>query len=106
MDGEASAVERVFKEERGRILATLIRVLGDFDRAEDALAAALEAALVQWPRDGRPDNPRAWLLRAARNRAVDDQRRRARARRRAEALHDDEAMAAPPDEPTLEEDPA
>jgi len=88
MDGDASAVERVFKEERGRILATLIRVLGDFDHAEDALAAALEAALRQWPRDGQPDNPRAWLLRAARNRAVDDQRRRTRARRRAETLHD------------------
>jgi RNA polymerase sigma-70 factor, ECF subfamily len=94
------AIERVFKEERGRILATLIRLLGDFDHAEDALAAALEAALQQWPRDGHPDNPRAWLLRAARNRAVDDHRRRTRARRRAEALPD---LAQPAD---LEEDPA
>jgi RNA polymerase sigma-70 factor, ECF subfamily len=95
------AIERVFKEERGRILATLIRLLGDFDHAEDALAAALEAALQQWPRDGHPDNPRAWLLRAARNRAADDHRRRTRAQRRAEALRELSA----PDEPT-EEDPA
>jgi len=98
MDEQASAIERVFKEERGRILATLIRVLDDFDRAEDALGAALEAALRQWPRDGQPDNPRAWLLRAARNRAADEQRRRARAQRRAEALHE-EATIAPPDDP-------
>ncbi|MET0287662.1 MAG: DUF6596 domain-containing protein [Polyangiales bacterium] len=87
-----ASVEGVFRAERGRILATLIRVLGDFDHAEDALAAALEAALQQWPRDGHPDNPRAWLLRAARNRAVDEVRRVTRARRRAEVLY------APPDE--------
>ena len=105
MNVEASAVEHVFKEERGRILATLIRVLGDFDRAEDALAAALEAALVQWPRDGLPDNPRAWLLRAARNRAVDDERRRTRARRRAQTLHE-EAASLPADEPASEDEDA
>src|SRR5262245_44391682 len=104
MGSEALAVERVFKEERGRVLATLIRVLGDFDQAEDARASALEAALQQWPRDGLPDNPRAWLLRAARNRAVDDQRRRIRARRRAEALQDTEAGAPPDDQPAPDED--
>jgi len=103
---EASAIERVFKEERGRILATLIRVLGDFDRAEDALAAALEAALRQWPRDGRPDNPRAWLLRAARNRAVDDQRRSSRESRRAQALYDASAPPLAVVAPEPEEDPA
>jgi RNA polymerase sigma-70 factor (ECF subfamily) len=69
------AVERVFKEERGRILATLIRVLGDIDLGEEALAAALEAALVQWPSEGTPENPRAWLIRAARNKAIDRMRR-------------------------------
>ena len=71
------AVERVFKQERGRILATLIRILGDIDLGEEALAAALEAALVQWPSEGTPANPRAWLIRAARNKAVDRMRRRA-----------------------------
>jgi len=70
-----AAVERVFKEERGRILATLIRVLGDIDLGEEALAAALEAALVQWPSEGTPANPRAWLIRAARNKAIDRMRR-------------------------------
>ena len=79
-----SAVERVFLQERGRILATLIRLLGgDFDRAEDALASALEAALRQWPKEGQPENPRAWLIRVARNKAADEARRLARAERRA-----------------------
>ena len=72
---EADAVARVFREERGRILATLIRLLGDIDLAEEALAIALEAALVQWPGEGIPDNPRAWLIRAARNKAIDRLRR-------------------------------
>ena len=57
LDGRA-AIEAVFREERGRALATLIRVLGDFDLAEDALAASFEAAVRQWPTEGRPDNPR------------------------------------------------
>jgi RNA polymerase sigma-70 factor (ECF subfamily) len=84
MADSTDAVERVFLQERGRILATLIRLLGgDFDRAEDALASALEAALRQWPTSGPPENPRAWLIRVARNKAADDARRQARAERRA-----------------------
>ena len=67
MNPSSEAVERVFKQEQGRILATLIRILGDIDLGEEALAVALEAALVQWPREGTPANPRAWLIRAARN---------------------------------------
>jgi RNA polymerase sigma-70 factor (ECF subfamily) len=70
-------IEQVFKQERGRILATLIRILGDIDLGEEALAAALEAAVVQWPTEGTPANPRAWLIRAARNKAIDQMRRRA-----------------------------
>jgi RNA polymerase sigma-70 factor (ECF subfamily) len=81
-----TSIERVFKEERGRILATLIRVVGDFDRAEDALAGALEAALRQWPSEGQPENPRAWLIRAARNKAIDDLRHAAVAERRREEV--------------------
>src|SRR4051812_40364188 len=74
------AIERVFRDERGRILATLIRLVGDIDLAEESLAVALEAALVQWPQaaadgGGVPDNPRAWLIRAARNKAIDQLRR-------------------------------
>ncbi|MEO8185419.1 MAG: DUF6596 domain-containing protein [Deltaproteobacteria bacterium] len=66
-----------FREERGRILATLIRFVGEIDAAEEALAAAFEAALLQWPHEGIPDNPRAWLVRAGRNKAVDRLRRQA-----------------------------
>jgi RNA polymerase sigma-70 factor (ECF subfamily) len=78
MPAEAVTIERVFRGERGRILATLIRLIGDIDSAEDALAAAFEAALVQWPAQGLPDNPRAWLVRAGRNKAIDRLRRAAR----------------------------
>jgi RNA polymerase sigma-70 factor (ECF subfamily) len=77
MPVEALVVERVFREERGRILATLIRLLGDIDAAEEALAAAFEAALLQGPGEGIPENPRAWLVRAGRNKAVDKLRRAA-----------------------------
>lgn len=76
-DEGREAVARVFRQERGRILATLIRLLGDIDLAEEALAVALEAALNQWPGEGRPENPRAWLIRTARNKAVDRRRRAA-----------------------------
>jgi RNA polymerase sigma-70 factor, ECF subfamily len=77
MPSGPEVVAQVFKRERSRILATLIRILGDIDVAEEALAAAVEAALVQWPGEGTPVNPRAWLIRAARNKAVDRMRRRA-----------------------------
>ncbi|HUQ02610.1 MAG TPA: DUF6596 domain-containing protein, partial [Kofleriaceae bacterium] len=66
------------RDERRRALAALIRVLGDFDRAEDALGDAVVAALDQWPRDGVPDDPCAWLIRAARNKGVDGLRRAVR----------------------------
>jgi RNA polymerase sigma-70 factor (ECF subfamily) len=79
--GRSPSFETIFRAERGRVLATLIRLLGDFDIAEDALAAAWEAALRQWPRDGQPENPRAWLIRTARNKGVDDVRRQVLAAR-------------------------
>jgi len=71
-------VDRVYRAESSRILATLIRLLGDFDLAEDAMQDAFAAALVRWSRDGAPENPRAWLVSAARFEAVDSLRRRAR----------------------------
>jgi RNA polymerase sigma-70 factor (ECF subfamily) len=101
MTVDTSAIERVFKEERGRILATLIRFTLDFDRAEDALASALEAALEQWPSAGQPANPRAWLIRTARNKAIDDVRRSALGERNerelGELLYPEERTAKPPD---------
>jgi RNA polymerase sigma-70 factor (ECF subfamily) len=75
MPVEVEVVERVFREQRRRILATVIRILGDIDVAEESLAAAFEAALGQWPAEGAPDNPRAWLIRTARNKAIDQRRR-------------------------------
>lgn len=74
-DDPAAAVERAFREERGRAIATLIRVLGDFDLAEEAFADALLVAVERWPRDGVPDNPGAWIVTAARNKAIDRVRR-------------------------------
>jgi RNA polymerase sigma-70 factor (ECF subfamily) len=68
----------VYRAESRRVLATLIRLLGDFDLAEEALHDAFRAALEQWPKDGVPDNPRAWLVSAGRFKAIDGIRRRAR----------------------------
>ena len=69
-------VERTFREESGRALATLIRILGDFDLAEEAVQDAFVTAIERWPRDGVPDRPGAWIVTTARNRALDRLRRR------------------------------
>src|SRR5204862_4597111 len=71
----AASLERVFREEWGRVLANLIGFLGDFDLAEEAAQEAFAIAAERWPRDGMPDNPRAWLVTTARNRAIDRIRR-------------------------------
>jgi RNA polymerase sigma-70 factor, ECF subfamily len=71
-------VDTVYRSESRRILATLIRLLGDFDLAEEALQDAFTAALMQWTRDGVPANPRAWLVSAGRFKAIDAVRRRTR----------------------------
>jgi RNA polymerase sigma-70 factor (ECF subfamily) len=71
-------LEVIYREESGRILATLIRILGDFDLAEDAVQDAFAAALERWPQDGMPVNPRAWLVSTGRFKAIDTLRRRAR----------------------------
>jgi RNA polymerase sigma-70 factor (ECF subfamily) len=71
-------IEAIYRSESRRVLATLIRLLGDFELAEDALHDAFTAALKQWPRDGMPANPRAWLVSTGRFKAIDKLRRRAR----------------------------
>jgi len=82
-----AALERVVREESGRILATLIGLLGgDFDRAEEALQEALAVAAERWPADGVPSRPRAWLVTAARNRAIDRLRRESNFARKRGAL--------------------
>ncbi|MCG5462839.1 sigma-70 family RNA polymerase sigma factor [Micromonospora sp. MED01] len=79
MQGEGAAVgssvEAVFREERGRLLASLVRRFGDLDLAEEVTSEAIEAALTHWPADGVPSRPGAWLLTTARRRAVDRLRR-------------------------------
>jgi RNA polymerase sigma-70 factor, ECF subfamily len=76
--GIEQTVEAVYRAESRRVLATLIRLLGDFDLAEEALHDAFAAASERWPRDGTPTNPRAWLVSAGRFKAIDRLRRRAR----------------------------
>ena len=73
--GAAASVEAVFREERGRLLALLVRQFGDLDLAEDAASEAIEAALERWPVEGVPTTPVAWLLTTARRKAVDRLRR-------------------------------
>jgi RNA polymerase sigma-70 factor (ECF subfamily) len=71
-------VEEVYRADSRRVLATLIRLLGDFDLAEEALHAAFAAAVESWPKDGVPGNPRAWLVSTGRFKAIDSLRRRSR----------------------------
>jgi len=77
-DPALEAVNAVYLSDSRRVLATLIRLLGDFDVAEEALHDAFRAALEQWPREGVPTNPRAWLVSAGRFKAIDGLRRRSR----------------------------
>jgi RNA polymerase sigma-70 factor (ECF subfamily) len=105
MSGDAAerareTVEAVYRTESRRVLATLIRLLGDFDLAEEALHDAFRAALEQWPRDGLPANPRAWLVSAGRFKAIDGIRRRARF----DALDDVHERAAATDEAPAPDD--
>ena len=74
----SKTIETLYRSESGRILATLIRLLGDFDLAEEAMHEAFAAALSLWPRSGVPGNPRPWLISTARFKAIDTLRRRAR----------------------------
>ena len=71
-------IESLYRTESGRVLATLVRLLGDLDLAEEAMHEAFAAALESWPQTGIPDNPRPWLISTARFKAIDGMRRRAR----------------------------
>jgi RNA polymerase sigma-70 factor (ECF subfamily) len=95
-------VETVYRTESRRVFATLIRLLGSFDLAEEALHDAFKAALEQWPRDGVPENPRAWLVSTGRFKAIDGIRRRARF----DAIDDvaDQVEAIEADTPPLDDD--
>jgi RNA polymerase sigma-70 factor (ECF subfamily) len=77
-----ASLEAVLREERSRLTAALVRILGDWDAAEELVQDAAVAALEHWPREGIPRNPGAWLMTTARRRAVDRIRRGARYRER------------------------
>ena len=105
-DGRTSGaqVEEVYRAESRAVLATLIRMLGDFDLAEEALHEAFRAALEQWPRDGVPANPRAWLVSAGRFKAIDALRRQARFEALDPEAHDAAVADAPLDTGSVEDD--
>ena len=96
-------IESVYREERPRALATLIRLVGDFDLAEDSLQEAFAAALEQWPAQGVPRNPRAWLVSAARHKAIDRLRREKSFAAKQSALAYESPSAAPP--PEVDDEP-
>src|SRR6266436_6623342 len=73
-----TALEAVYRDDWGRIVATLIRLVGDFDLAEEAAQEALTAAVGQWRSSGVPESPRAWIIQTARHKAIDRIRRRTR----------------------------
>src|SRR5207247_6565866 len=84
--GAPLTVDSVFREEWGRAVSILIRVLGDFELAEDAVQDAFARALERWPKDGTPRNPGAWIVATARNRAIDRIRRERTLARKTELL--------------------
>src|SRR5712692_4332395 len=97
-------IEEIFRAEHGRILATLIRLLGDMDVAEEAIQEAFAAALEQWPSAGTPANPVAWLVSTGRHKAIDRLRRRARlAEKQDEIARHIELSAAEDDAPVPED---
>jgi RNA polymerase sigma-70 factor (ECF subfamily) len=106
-DDVRAQVDGIYRTESRRVFATLVRLLGGFDLAEEALHDAFRAALEQWPRDGIPANPRAWLVSAGRFKAIDAIRRSARftaiddVAEQVEAIPDDTAL---PDDEGIEDD--
>lgn len=89
-------IEAIFREEHGRLLATLVRQFRDLDLAEDVASDAMEAALKRWPSDGVPTVPLAWLITTARRKAVDRLRRDAAFASRLAILHIETEHLVPP----------
>src|ERR1700719_106928 len=88
-------IGKIFRDEAGRALATLIRLVGDFDLAEDALQDAFAVALERWPAADPPSNPKAWLVKVGRNKAIDRLRRQIAFRgKQGELTHEVELRAA------------
>jgi RNA polymerase sigma-70 factor, ECF subfamily len=94
-DDRRGEIDRTFRQESGRAVASLIRVLGSFDLAEEAVQEAFVVALERWPRDGVPSNPGAWITQVARNRAIDRLRRARNLREKTAQLEGLEALRPP-----------
>src|SRR5437763_10566908 len=101
VDVDKTAIGRIFRDNSGRSVATLIRVFGDIDIAEDAVQEAFAVALRKWPRDGLPPNPGGWITTTARKRAIDRLRRESRER---ELLGQIAASSPGPDDPDIPEE--
>src|SRR5215467_6296194 len=100
-------IETLYRSESGRVLATLVRLLGDLDLAEEAMHEAFAVALETWPQTGIPDKPRPWLISTARFKAIDALRRRARfdgAQRDLVAHMESRVNDAPPNFEEIEDD--
>src|SRR5262245_8122812 len=98
-----ASLEAVFRSEHGRIIASLIRLSGSFDRAEEAMQEAFTAALRYWAERGMPDNPAAWITAAAYRKLI-DARRRERTRRKKQTLLEQETAVATSEDPVLPEE--
>jgi RNA polymerase sigma-70 factor (ECF subfamily) len=98
-----SAVESVFRQESGRVIASLIRVSGSFDRAEEAMQEAFAAALASWPDKGVPTNPGAWITAAAHRKLIDAVRREVTRRDKQDSLRYETETAGAPSRPDFEE---
>jgi RNA polymerase sigma-70 factor (ECF subfamily) len=96
--------DEIYKSESRRVLATLIRLLGDFDLAEDALHEAFRAAMEQWPAQGIPENPYAWLVSAGRFKAIDRIRKQSRINTPLDEIGDVAAEVEEYDEKSVEDD--
>src|SRR5438128_6760603 len=96
---DETVVSRIFREHSGRSVASLIRVFGDIDAAEDAVQEAFAVALSKWPLDGLPPNPGGWITTTARKRAIDRLRRAARERERLGQMAAGSPVNAEPDTP-------
>src|SRR5712691_8632855 len=100
-----ASAESVFRQEHGRIIASLIRLCGSFDRAEEAMQEAFALALRYWAERGIPENPAAWITTAAYRKLI-DARRRERTRREKQNLLEQEAAIATSEDPIVPETPS
>lgn len=102
MSAIASAVDSVFRQESGRIIAALIRISGSFDRAEEAMQEAFAAALASWEEQGVPENPGAWIMTAAHRKLIDAVRKESTRRHKLDSLAYETETVAAPVEPELD----